>query len=295
MDTTLPDVDLVPAGDGTPLALRRWTSPLRASRGTILIVHGLGEHSGRYGPVTARLRADGWEVAAFDHRGHGRSGGPRGALSRPDDLLRDLATIIDLVRATAAPSPPGRHQPFLLLGHSMGGLVAAQFVARALRPVDGLILSSPALDAGLSLAKRIQLAVGHTFLPDVALSNQLNADRISHDANVVRAYREDPLVHDRVTARLARALVDGGKEVLERARTWHLSTLLLWAGADALVSPAGSAAFAREAPGALVRARCFDGLYHEILNEVNAQPVFDELTRWLADRFPAEPGHASTA
>ena len=295
MDTTLPDVELVPAGDGTPLALIRWAPPAGASRGTILIVHGLGEHAGRYGQVALRLIADGWEVAAYDHRGHGRSGGARGGLRRPADLLRDLATVIDLVRATTAPSALGQHQPFLLLGHSMGGLVAAQFVARAMRPVDGLILSSPALDAGLSLVKRIQLAIGHTFLPDVALSNQLDADRISHDASVVRAYRADPLVHDRVTARLARALVDGGKEVLERAPTWHVSTLLLWAGADALVSPAGSAAFAAAAPGALVRARCFDGLYHEIFNEVDVEPVFTELTGWLGERFPAVPDRAPTA
>lgn len=300
MDTPLPDVEMVPAEDGTPLALRRWQAPAGASRGTILIVHGLGEHSGRYGQVAPRLRADGWDLVAYDHRGHGRSGGPRGGLRRPDDLLRDLARVIDVVRAPATSASArsgglGRHHPFLLLGHSMGGLVAAQFVARATRPVDGLILSSPALDAGLSLSKRIQLAFGHSFLPDVALSNRLDADRISHDAAVVRAYRTDPLVHDRVTARLARALVDGGKEVLERASSWRVRTLLLWAGADALVSPAGSAAFAREAPSALVRFRCFDGLYHEILNEVDAAPVFAELRHWLDDRFPIVKDAPATA
>lgn len=168
----------------------------------------------------------------------------------------------------------------------MGGLVAAQFVARATRPVDGLVLSSPALDAGLSLFKRIQLAIGHTVLPDLAQSNQLDASLISHDPAVVLAYRHDPLVHDRVTARLARAIVDGGVEVLGCASSWRVPTLLMWAGADRLVAPAGSATFAAAAPGGQVHARCFQALYHEIFNALDAQPVFAELLRWLDERFP---------
>lgn len=286
MDTTLPTPGMVPAEDGTRLALFRWPATSAPARGTVLVVHGLGEHAGRHANVVAALVGGGWEVVAYDQRGHGRSEGPRGALRRPDDLLRDLARVMDLVRAPTSAGDLGRHLPFLLFGHSMGGLVAAQFVARALRPVDGLILSSPALDAGLSLAKRVQLAIGHTFLPDVSQPNRLDVERISHDPAVVRAYRDDPLVHDRVTARLARAIVDGGPEVLERAPGWRVPTLLLWAGADALVAPAGSAAFAHEAPGAMVHARCFDDLYHEIFNERDRAPVVAELGAWLEDRFP---------
>lgn len=285
MNTTLPAIEKVPAPDGTPLALRRWRPAADTSRGTVLIVHGLGEHAGRYGHVAQALTASGWDVAAFDQRGHGLSGGDRGSLARPDDLLRDLAVILDVVRATGPSGAGGEHLPLLLLGHSMGGLVAAQFVMRAMRPVDGLILSSPALDAGLSLFKRVQLAIGHTFVPDLAQSNQLDASMISHDPAVVRAYQEDPLVHDRVTARLARTIVDGGAEVLERAPTWRVRTLLMWAGADRLVAPAGSAAFAAAAPKDQVHARCFEDLYHEIFNELDARPVFAELKRWLDERF----------
>ena len=285
MNTTLPTTEKVPAPDGTPLALRRWIPAGDAPRGSVLIVHGLGEHSGRYGHVAQALTASGWHVAAFDQRGHGVSGGVRGGLVRPDDLLRDLAAILDVIRATGPSGVTGQHLPLLLLGHSMGGLVAAQFVARAMRPVDGLILSSPALDAGLSLFKRVQLAIGHTVLPDLAQSSRLDASKISHDPAVVRAYQNDPLVHDRVTARLARAIVDGGVEVLERASTWRVPTLLMWAGADHLVAPSGSAAFAKAAPSTLVHARCFGDLYHEIFNELDARPVFAELSRWLDGRF----------
>lgn len=272
----------IPAADGTPLAIHRWPGPAAPARGTILIVHGLGEHAGRYHHVATQLRDHGWRVVAYDQRGHGLSGGGRGRLAHRDDLLTDLGTVLEMVRAET----PG---PLLLLGHSMGGLVAAQFVARARGPgmVDGLILTSPALEAGLAPAQRLQLAIGHALVPDLAMSNQLDPAFISHDAAVVRAYRADPLVHDRVTARLARALVEGGREVRARAAAWSVPTLLLWAGQDRLVSPAGSAAFAASAPKRVVESHRFDALYHEIMNESDASPVFAAIERWLAAHFPA--------
>ncbi len=263
--------------DGIDLVLRHWPAEGPA-RGTLLIVHGLGEHIGRYAPVAAHLTARGWAVSGYDQRGHGASPGKRGALCTADDLPDDLSRVIAAVRL-ASPM-----RPFVLLGHSMGGLVAAQFVAEGRGAIDALVLSSPALDAGLSLAQRLQLAVGHALLPDFAMSNQLDATKISHDPAVVQAYLNDPLVHDRVTARLARALVNGGKTVLARAGRWPVPTLLLWAGDDTLVSPRGSAAFAAAAPTAALRAKCFAGLYHEILNERDATPVFAALNDWLDPR-----------
>jgi alpha-beta hydrolase superfamily lysophospholipase len=248
-------------------------------------VHGLGEHCGRYGAVADDLGRWGWAVVGYDQRGHGLAGGKRGGLRRPDDLLADLATIVDHLRAEA-PGMGSRIDPLVLLGHSMGGVVAAQFVARAMRPVDGLVLSSPALDPGLSRVQRIQLAIGSALVPGLAQSNQLDPTRISHDPAAVRAYIEDPLVHDRVTARLARAIVEGGAEVLRAAPAWQVRTLLIWAGSDRLVSPAGSAAFAASAPAPPVHAKCFAPLYHEILNEADAEPVFTELHHWLNRYFP---------
>ena len=111
--------------DGLALHLRQW--PVADARGTALIVHGLGEHIGRYAHVAAHLNAWGWSVVGYDQRGHGRSEGPRGRLGADDSLLRDLALVIDAVRASHG-------GPLLLLGHSMGGLVAARFVAGGLGP-----------------------------------------------------------------------------------------------------------------------------------------------------------------
>ena len=263
--------------DGVDLVLRHWPA-VGSVRGTLVIVHGLGEHIGRYEHVAGHLVARGWAVSGYDQRGHGASQGKRGALRTADDLIDDLTRVIAAVRVAS----PVR--PFVLLGHSMGGLVAAQFVAEARGAVDALVLSSPVLEAGLTLAQRVQLALGHALAPDLAMSNQIDAKMISHDPAVVRAYVNDPLVHDRVTARLARALVNGGKTVLARAGRWPVPTLLLWAGEDKLVSPRGSAAFAAAAPAAALRAKCFAGLYHEIFNERDATPVFAALDEWLDPR-----------
>lgn len=277
MTSPTPRPATVRTRDGLDLVLRHWPAPGPA-RGTLLIVHGLGEHIGRYAHVAAHLNRRGWDVTGYDQRGHGASPGKRGALKAADDLLDDLGRVMTEMKASSAV------RPFVLLGHSLGGLVAAQFVAEGRAAVDALVLSSPALDPGLNLAQRLQLAVGRLLVPDLAMSNQLDATRISHDPEVVRAYQADPLVHDRITARLAHALVQGGKTVLARAGRWPVPTLLLWAGDDKLVAPRGSAAFAAAAPHAALRAQCFAGLYHEIMNERDAAPVFAALDAWLDPR-----------
>ena len=280
--------------DGLALQLRHW--PLRAQRdaapGSVLIVHGLGEHSGRYEHVAAQLQAWGWPAFGYDQRGHGRSEGARGRIAHDDDLLHDLAAVIDAVRRVQ----PGR---LLLLGHSMGGLVAARFVAADaadgadakpgwVRAVDALVLSSPALDAGMSLAQKLLLATLGRVAPNLALGNGLQPAWISRDPQVVRDYIADPLVHDRITPRLARFIVDGAKVVAARAAAWQVPTLLLYAGADRCVAPAGSAGFAAAAPQAKVAAHEFRTLSHEIFNEPEQAEVFGALREWLQALGPAD-------
>ncbi|MEX2181542.1 MAG: lysophospholipase [Gemmatimonadaceae bacterium] len=265
--------------DGTRVAVRRWQAGARP-RGLVLIVHGLGEHSGRYANVAAALRGWGWDAAGFDQRGHGLSDGRRGGLRTADDPFADLALVVDHLRPTGG--------PLVLLGHSMGGAIAARFVAEHRRRVDGLVLTSPALDAGLNAFQRLQLVVGHALAPDLALGNGLDSNFIAHDAAVVRAYRADALVHDRVTARLARVIVASGAAAVAAAPRWTVPTLLLYSGADRLVAARGSDAFAAAAPPSVVEAERFDALYHEILNEGDAAaPVYARLGAWLAQRFPA--------
>ncbi len=279
-----PDATLSPftATDGENLALYEWPVPQRATRrGTVLLVHGLGEHCGRYAALAEQLNTWGFAVRGYDQYGHGRSGGPRGGLTHDRRLLSDLADLIDATRMRMAPG-----EPLVLLGHSLGGLVAARLVSLRLRPVDALVLSSPALDAGFSAVQKLLLAVLPRIAPNLRLDNGLDLQALSHDPAVAAAYRRDPLCHNRICARLARFTAEAGPATLACAAEWQVPTLLLWAGADTLVNPAGSAAFAADAPPAVVQAQCFAGLYHELFNEQEAAPVWGALQHWLDARFP---------
>jgi len=271
----------ITTADGLKLHVHEW--PKEGASGTVLIVHGLGEHIGRYEHVAARLNGWGWRVVGFDHRGHGRSEGGHGRLPSGEALLEDLARVIDGVRA----EHPG---PLVLLGHSMGGLVAARYCAEAVaggkaawqRQVDALVLSSPALDAGMNVAQKLLLSVLGPLAPDLAVNNGLKPEWISRDVAVVKAYKDDPLVHDRITPRLVRFIVDGGEFVRRQAAHWSLPTLLLYAGSDRCVAPGGSAAFAQAAPPAVVTSLGFAPLYHEIFNEPEQGDVFVALGEWMS-------------
>jgi alpha-beta hydrolase superfamily lysophospholipase len=269
------------ASDGDNIVLQDWPlAPGKPLRGAIIVVHGLGEHAGRYDQVAKRLNEWGFAVRGYDQYGHGESGGVRGGLPSETRLLDDLADIVDATRARLEPQ-----MPLLLLGHSMGGLVAARFVALKLRPLQGLVLSSPALDPGLSLFQKLLLAVLPPLAPNLRVGNGLDPNYLSHDPAVVRAYRDDHLVHDRISARLARFIAREGAATVAQAGRWTLPTLLLYAGSDKLVSPAGSRAFAAAAPKEVVTSQCFEPLYHEIFNESDASPVFAALQRWLDQHF----------
>ena len=268
------------ASDGDNLAVQDW--PLadeEPPRALVLVVHGLGEYAGRYDHFARRLNTWGYAVRSYDQYGHGDSGGQRGALPQANRLVDDLADLVETTRA--------RHAgvPLVLLGHSMGGVVAATLAARALLPLEGLVLSSPALATRLSAVQKFLMAVVPRIAPNLTVSNGLDPQYLSHDAAVVEAYRRDPHVHDRVSGRLARFIEEEGARVRAHAPQWSMPTLLLYAGDDRLVDPRGSAEFAERAPRERVTARCFPQLWHEIFNERDADPVYDALRQWLDARF----------
>jgi alpha-beta hydrolase superfamily lysophospholipase len=269
--------------DGETLVLRRLpaSSAHGKARAVIVVVHGLGEHAGRYHALAECLHEWGFAVWAHDHHGHGESSGARGGLPSELRLVDDLALVIDDARRLN----PG--VPLVVLGHSLGGLVAASLVARNVRPVEGLVLSSPGLDPGLSGVQKALLAVLPRIAPNLRVGNGLDDNYLSHDPAVVQAYRDDPLTHDRIGSRLARFLASEGATVQQRAVSWPVPTLLLYAGDDHVVRPDASRAFAAAAaPSGRVEAHGFDTLYHEIFNELDAEPVFAALQRWLDTRFP---------
>ena len=271
------------ASDGENLAMQDWPVPEGITvLGTIVIVHGLGEHAGRYERVARRLNAWGFAVRGYDQYGHGESGGARGRLPSQWRLVDDLGDVVQSTRQRMA-----RGLPLLVLGHSMGGLVAAALVANGQVPIDGLILSSPALATRLSPLRKLLLAILPRIVPNLAVANAIDPNYLSHDPAVVGAYEADPRVHDRVSARLARFFAEGGPAVIARAPQWSVPTLLMYAGDDRLVDPAGSRAFAAAAPAQVVTARCFEGAYHEIFNEPASEPVFATMKVWLETEFAA--------
>lgn len=265
--------------DGLILVQYDWAVPDgQPLRGVVLITHGLGEHAFRYQPLAQHLLSWGFAVRAYDHFGHGVSMGERGALPFDDKMLQDL---VEMLQELAHRWP---HQPRFLLGHSMGGTLAADCVARGGgAPLSGLVLSSPALDAGLSAAQKLLLATVARWLPNLRVGNGLKAEFLARDPAVVQAYLTDPLVHSKICGRLAQYITQAGLRAMAAAPQWPLPTLLMYAGADRLVSPAGSARFAQHA-NAQVQAQVFEPMYHEILNDPDKNLVYERLRDWLLER-----------
>jgi alpha-beta hydrolase superfamily lysophospholipase len=280
----------VRTADGTELFVRRWPVPAGTPRrGSLLLVHGLGEHSGRYEHVAELLTGMGLEVRSYDHRGHGRSGGPRGAIPGPDALLDDLRDVFDALSAdTDAEGPP------LLLGHSMGGLVAARAATGGWVAPRALILSSPALALWMSRPQRALAAVGRRLAPDRAVANGLPLDGLSRDPAVIAAYGADEHVHDRITPRLLDFMLDAGARALADAPSFRVPTLLLVAGADRLVDAAGSRRFAAALPDGVGALRVYADHHHELFNEPepDRSRVLDDLHEWI-DAQLAQRGSVS--
>lgn len=266
--------------DGQQLFLRDWSG--HATHSAVLIVHGLGEHSGRYDSLAKWFATHGYAVRSYDQRGHGRTPGQRGALRHSDDLLKDLTAVYENYAAQS-----GRHP--LLLGHSMGGLVALRAVLDGRVEPSGLVLSSPALRSFEPLWLRRLAAVLARVSPNLPLRNGLPVDALSHDIKVVEEYRTDPLRTRWITPRLADFIFRAGASSITDAWRLRVPSLLLAAGSDRLVDPSGSRDFANGAWAThQLTSRFFDTLFHELFNETETgrHQVLAQLADWLR-RLPS--------
>jgi alpha-beta hydrolase superfamily lysophospholipase len=262
------------ADDGTRLFVRDLLVQTGPLRGGVVLMHGLGEHCGRYAQVARFFNQRGWSVRMYDHRGHGRSGGPRGDVPDDQALLRDARRVI-------ADFAAGFEQPPLLLGHSMGGLFAAAFATAALAPLRGLILSSPALALALSAPQKILLASLGAVSPGLPVPNGLQTRYLSHDPEVVRAYENDPLVHAKITPRPLRCMLRTVDDAQNRAPSLSIPVLMLVAGDDRMVDARGSEAFFARLPAGTGVLQHYPDFYHEVFNEVQAQRPFGHLADWM--------------
>lgn len=269
--------------DGVELYVRHWPlAPGSPRRGAALIVHGLGEHSGRYAHVAAALNKAGFAARSYDHRGFGQSGGPQAALPYANALLDDVKLVFEQFAAEARAA--GDKEPPFLIGHSMGGAIAARAVTGNWIAPRGLVLSSPGLKSRLPTFAAWLVKAASFIVPNAARPHGLPLGKISHDAEVLAEAESDPLNHDIAAPRLIAFILDAGERARRDADKLKVPTVLLVAGDDHLVDPHGSREFAKAAPSGLVTMHWYEGLYHEIFNErePDRTRVLGDLCDWLA-------------
>ena len=283
---------IVPGAGGRSIYWRSWSTDA-PPRGLVVIVHGAGEHSGRYEHVAQRLVSAGYAVYALDHRGHGRSDGPRALIDRIDRAVDDLDRLVVIARDRQPATD------VFLLAHSMGATIAVRYALVHQDRLRGLILSGAlaALDAApaaVRLAGRLLSAVAPT-LPLIAVDPSL----ISRDPQVVDAYRRDPLVHHgRLPARTVAELAAAVDRFPSEVAAITVPTLILYGTADRLCPPAGSVMLSQRIGTADTTVKAYDGLFHEILNEPEREAVLDDICAWLAARGSAAdraPAGSSTS
>ena len=256
--------------------------PGRPRIGSLLLVHGFGEHLGRYADVAPTLTDLGLHVRGYDARGHGRSPGPRGVIRDPPALLDDLVRMFGRLASEAG---RGRRSDSTLRARAQPGRHGrrASRDLRALIAPRGLILCAPAFALRLSPPRRLGVAVGRRLFPDRAVANGQPERAISHDSDAVARALADPLVHDRITLRLVRFAADTADEAILEAPRLTTPTLLLVAGADRHVDTTGSRTFFDALPAGTGTLRWYDELYHELLHErePDRAEVLADLRGWL--------------
>ena len=265
------------AQDGLRILRRAWL-PERPTR-VLLLVHGYAEHSGRYEETAAWFAARGAAVHGYDHRGHGRSEGPRCHVGRFDEFLDDLGAVLAAVRA--------QHPdlPVTIVGHSMGALIALTFLTERQPAIAGAVSSGAALSLGAVSPVRVALARGlRRVLPRLALGSGLDPEGLSRDPEVVRRYLEDPLVHRSMTASLGAELLATAPRTADRAGRVRVPLLMLHGAEDPLCGAEGSRSFHAGVTTSGSALRIYPELRHEIFNEPEREAVWQDVWDWLEER-----------
>ncbi len=290
--------------------------PQDPARAVVVVVHGIHEHSARYTHVGEALAAAGFAVYAADHRGHGRSGGRRANIERMALVLEDLRSFVRFATARH----PGL--PVFMVGHSLGGLIAlhcaidfgaidfgaTDFGATDLEAIDlgaagpgitldGLVVSGPAVTttAGSALARRLA-GVLSALVPNLGVAALDAAEKISRDPDVIRAYRQDPLVYrGRVKARTGAEVLAAMQRLPAQLPLLSIPLLILHGTADRICPLAGSTMLHELVSSQDKTLRRYPGLYHEVFNEPEREAILTDLIRWLDDHLPTHgpPAHSA--
>ncbi|MFK8025325.1 MAG: lysophospholipase [Ilumatobacter sp.] len=255
--------------DGMKQLRRRW-QPEGAPRASMLLVHGIGEHSGRYEHVGAAFADAGIDVLAFDQRGFGQTEGPRGHTDSFDEFLDDLEPLLAEQRATGL--------PVILMGHSLGGLISTAYLVGARPQPDVAVLSAPALAAELPSWQRTLAPVLGTVIPKLKIPADFDGSVLSRDEAVQVAYETDPLRVPASSARLGREILSAMSTVTDSLHRLRVPTYVLHGGADSLVPTSASEALESRP---MVTRRVWDGRRHECLNEPEQAEVIAEIIAWI--------------
>jgi alpha-beta hydrolase superfamily lysophospholipase len=261
--------------DAIKLYAQRW-EPESNIRGAICLVHGLGEHSSRYRHWADKLTAAGYAVLAYDLRGHGKSGGKRGHAASFDHHADDICTLVEHAGAFYS------EKPLFVYGHSLGGLLALFFLIQRQPDLNGAIVTSPGLEtmANRQKAKVTAARILGSIAPRVSIANGLELDGLSRDPAVIKAYLNDPLVHNQITLGMGRDMFAAAEYVYEKASSIELPLLLMHGSEDRITYLSGTEKIAKTVSGECV-FKVWDGFYHELHNEPEQNDVFDYLREWL--------------
>jgi alpha-beta hydrolase superfamily lysophospholipase len=279
------------ANDGLQMHFQGW-QPEGQAKAVVCLVHGIGEHCGRYAHVGAALAQAGYALIGCDLRGHGKSEGPRGHTPAYDAMLEDISLLLGEASQRYA------DRPRFLYGHSMGGGLVLNYVLRRRPTLAGAVVTSPWLRLAFE-PPGLQIKVGRMMdrvYPGFTMPNNLDIKALSHDPEVCRAYQSDPLIHNRVSARLGMGMMDAGQWALEHALAFSVPLLLMHGGADRITSVQASQAFAGQVAGDCT-LKIWEGFYHETHNEPQRAEVLAFMTGWLNAHCPGEPvtGQAAQA
>ncbi|HUU01615.1 MAG TPA: lysophospholipase [Myxococcota bacterium] len=263
------------APDGIRLFFRRWFTD--EPKGLVALVHGFAEHSGRYKALADDICRAGWSVAAFDYRGHGQSGGRRAHIDGFTGYLDDLGSFLAEIEKEGYGGKP------VLLGHSLGGLIAARFCERDADDLNGLVLSSPFLDMAFKVPTLKALAgrLLSGIFPTLSLKSGLDPSVLSHDQEACERYAADPLVSDVASARWFTEVLQAQADAFREVTRIKLPLLVLQAGDDRLASAEATRHFFEAAQSEDKNFQLYEDYFHEIFNEVGRDKVVADLIAWL--------------
>ena len=246
-------------------------------KASVFIIHGLGEHLGRYGNVTDTLKD--YNLFLLDLRGHGKSGGARGHVVHFDDYLNDVDALRNKVKQLV-------HGKSFILGHSMGGLIALRYAIYRPEGLSGVVASGPLLGVNVKVPviKDLLGRVVANILPGLTMSNEIDTERLSHDPAVVKAYNNDPLVHAKVSAKWYVEMMGAMSDTNAKADRLALPCLIMHGGADALTNQKASKAFYDRAGSKDKTYKLYEDYYHEIFNEVDRKKPLADVLEWLNKR-----------